>query len=232
MGILSALLFSLTFTARAYDCLPASADDSSVEKAHIHVVRNALEAQEQFTMVYNDSRRLKNRLFWSAHDGSFVSHTTKKSQKIPDFFIKNLQAQLLQALENTYADFLYYGDMGHLHLLIPNEQKVLSLQSEELLSLFHTGELYEFKKNGSVFGELKEDPHWQWLYWHRNFLGQNKAEAPIVSVRAPANAAYNTVRSIEGYREVGSVYFSANKNGCFELKSKTVSLRFDISVVF
>ncbi len=230
MGILTAFLFSLTFTANAYDCLPATVDESSVEKAQIHVVRNSLEAEQQFTMVYNESRRLKNRIFWSSQESSFVSHAGSKAQMIPGSFIKNLQDQLLQAFENTYADFLYYGDMGHLHLLVPNEQKTLSLQSEELLNLYHTGELYEFKKNGSIFGELKDDPHWEWLYWHRNFIGQNKADTSLISVRAPGNAPYNTVRAIEGYKEVGTVYVSANKNGCFELKNKSVNLRFDISI--
>lgn len=230
MGILIAFFLSTIFTAKAYDCLPTAVDESSVEKTQIHVVKNSLEAEQQFTMVYNDSRRLKNRIFWSSQDSSFVSHTGSKTLIIPDSFIRNLQDQLLQAFENRYADFLYYGDMGHLHLLVPNEHKELSLHSEELLNLFHTGELYEFKKNGSIFGELKEDPHWQWLYWHRNFVGKNKADTPLISVRAPANAAYNTVRALEGHKEAGTVYVSANKNGCFELKNKTVNLRFDISV--
>lgn len=231
MGIVATFLLSAIFTAKAYDCSPTSVEEVTVEKAHIQVVKNSLDAEKQYTMIYNDSRRLKNRLYWSTEHASFVSGSARKTHIVPLSFIKNLQDQLLQAFDNNYADFLYYGDMGHLHLFIRNEEAVLSLQSEELLSLFHTGELYEFKKNGSVFGELKEDPHWQWLYWHRNFIGQNKSETPILSVRAPSNAAYNTVRTLDGYREVGSVYFSANKNGCFQLKNKSVDLRFDISVV-
>jgi hypothetical protein len=200
--------------AHGHDCLPPSTAPV-LEKSHIHTVRNAQEAQEQFVSIYNDPRRLRNE-----HD-------------VPDFFITNLKNHLLQALENNYADFLYYADLGHLHLLIPDEQKELSFESENLLSLFHTGELYLFKKPGKIFGPLTtQDPHWEWLYWHRNFVGKNQLGEPLIPLRAPANAAYNTVRHIEGYKEVGTVYFSANKNGCYHLKSTTVDLRFDISVVF
>ncbi len=227
--------FVLTFvsgaiTVQAHDCLPPQSADASVEKAHIRVVNTPLEAQEQFNAVYNDSRRLKNRVFWSTKDQGYVFKSHIEPQKLPFVFIENLQNQLLQALANVYADFVYYGDMGHLHLLIPRDQRTVSFTSRELLSLFHTGELYQFKKNGNLFGPLKEDPHWEWLYWHRNFVAANKLGEPLQSLQAPIEAPYNTVRSIEGFREVGSVYFSANKNGCFELKNESVNLRFDISV--
>ena len=228
---LSTIFASSLLVAQAYNCDAPSVEEVTLDKAHIRLVQNYSEAQEHFSEIYNDERRLKNRAYWSAKNRQFVFNKNNTQHILPQLFIKNLENHILQALDSTYTDFVYYGDMGHLHLLIPNQQAELSFQSSELLSLFHTGELYQFKENGRTFGPLKQDPHWQWLYWHRNFVGENIIEKPLIPFQAPPDALYNTVRAIEGYKEVGTVYFSANKNGCFELKNKSVDLRFDISVV-
>lgn len=230
MGIILTLLFFQLQAAHAFDCLPADSQQSSVEKSHLHVVRNSEEARVQFESVYNDSRRLKNRAYWSQEANSFLFPLRNEAHPLPQLFIKNLQNQLLLALQNKYADYVYYGDMGHLHLLVPKELRQLSLESPTLLSLFHTGELYQFKENGNIFGPLKKDPHWEQLYWNRNFAAYNLENEGLIPLRASPNEAYNTVRSIPGYKEIGTVYFSANKNGCFELKNKDIDLRFDISV--
>jgi hypothetical protein len=230
------MIFPVFFTfsllmAQSSDCAQPSSSEVVLEKGHIHVVLSSQEAQEQYSNIYNDERRLKDRVFWSPQNNEYYYTAKGLTQLLPSEFIQNLQSQLLQALNQTYADFVYYADLGHLHLLLPHGQTELSFKSPNLLSLFHTGELYQFKENGSISGSLVSDPHWQWLYWHRNFVGANKFNTPLLPLRAPVDAIYNTVRTIEGYDEVGKVYFSANKNGCFELKNETVNLRFDISVV-
>jgi hypothetical protein len=116
------------------------------------VVINATQAQQQFEWVYQSPRRIKNRAYWSTKKQNYVFKKSQVELILPQFFIENLKSHLHQALNLGYAKHLYYADLGHLHLLVPNSDWKLQtpreafLNSTELLSLFHTGELYQFKK--------------------------------------------------------------------------------------
>ncbi len=202
----------------------------------LHVVTNSSQAKDQFEFVYLSPRRIKNRVYWSSQKQNYIFRKSQVDYVLPKYFIENLKSHLSQALSKGYAKHLYYADLGHLHLLIPEplwEVQMLKksfFNSTELLSLFHTGELYQFKKGGSLTGAMTDDDDWLWIYRHRNFVGRNQLHQPIVPLFSQLDAVYNTVRSIEGYKELSSVYFSANQDGCFSLDKTNSALRFDISV--
>lgn len=232
------LLLFLNFLSGAQEslCERPSPAEFNHPLPPLNVVKTPEEAQLQFDSVYQSSQRIRNRIFWSQQNQSYVFEKNQNTFIIPTPFIQNLAIQLTQALELGYAKHLYYADLGHLHLLVPKENldpiipKESFFNSPQLLSLFHTGELYQFKKGGSLSGAMTENADWQWIYRHRNFVGLNQAHQPITPLFSRLDAFYNTVRTIEGYKEIGSVYFSANKNGCFRLQKPNSSLRFDISV--
>ncbi len=217
-------------------CAEPSVLEPTLGKNDLPVVKNSQEAYELFKLVYNDPRRLKDRIYWSEDLQSYIYKQKNKSLLIPISFLENLTDQIHQALRLSFADYVYYVDLGHLHLLAPIQNSGVKKDlndffiSPQTLSLFHTGELYQFKKHGSLFGPLVKDPHWQWLYQHRNFIGFNLPSHTIQSVFASPTEPYNTVRRLEGYREVGKVYFSAQQEGCFEIKTLNSTLRFDIAI--
>lgn len=217
-------------------CREASALEPSLKKGDIHVVKNSKEAYQQFKKIYTDPRRLESRIFWSEDDQSYAFIRQNKKNLLPLIFVKNLKRHLQQALQSSFAKFIYYADLGHAHLFIPEEQfwdpaqPLVLFKSPQTLSLFHTGELYQFKKNGSLSGALVEDPQWQRQYRYRNFVGINQPDASIQSIFAAPNEAYNTVRHILGYREVGTLLISAHQFGCFDLEIDPLNLRFDLSI--
>lgn len=217
-------------------CKAPTVSELSLPLDPLHVVATPLEARQQFEAVYNHHRRIKNRVYWSPEKKNYIFEKSQVQFVLPSFFIDNLKNHLHQALNKGYAKHLYYADLGHLHLLIPQADwpsplpKDSFLNSTELLSLFHTGELYQFKKGGSLSGKMTDDEEWLWIYRHRNFVGKNQIDQPITPLFSQLDAVYNTVRSLEGYKELGSVYFSAHQNGCFALDENNLDLRFDISV--
>lgn len=230
------LLFSFYFSSYALEsslssCDKPSGQDEPLDQYSIHVVKNSSEAKDQFNKIYTSPQRLKNRIYWSKDKQRFVSPANSNEPVVPEEFINNVRDQISQALRNKFADFIYYADLGHFHILIPKNQNHWDLSDVKILNLYHSGELYQFKKNGSLFGELIDDPHWQWLYQMRNFVGVNQSQAPLTSVFADPKAFYNTVQHIDGYKEVGIAHMSANKNGCFSLTNTSpLNWRFDLSI--
>ena len=69
-------------------------------------------------------------------------------------------------------------------------------------------------------------------YLNRNIIGDNKAGHIEIQVFSNKLEPYNTVRSIEGYKqwEPGLVQILANRAGCFKINSDKGEVRLDLKI--
>jgi hypothetical protein len=205
------------------------------------VARSLDTLQAQFNQLYESDSRLHGRVYWEEKDNSYLATYSNKTVKIPLPFIEAVTTHLKIALERGYANFLFYSDMGHGHLIYSTErwgnlakeenklqvlENLLNANSEKVL--YHTAELFQLKAGENFDGALSEDSWLQWRYYSRNFTG-DLAVKENVAVYFAKNQKFNTVREIEGHREWSTFYFSANKNGCFPVHLKNKTIYFDLS---
>ncbi|MCC6137579.1 MAG: hypothetical protein IT287_03035 [Bdellovibrionaceae bacterium] len=158
--------------------------------------------------------------------------SSAESQELPQTLISAVASHITQALENKYAEAVFYPDMGHVHILAPaqNYETLKSgLNRKDLLFLYHTAELIQMKSNTKAGGSLVENPWLQWRYYSRNFIGTLDPLQKVTVVYSN-DSYYNTVRFIPGYNEIETLYLSAHHEGCFSYKSRMQTLNFDISL--
>ncbi len=224
------LLFSLA--SQANDCSPTHTEETTLSRSEVKMVHSIAEAQRNYDTISSDIRRLKNRLYWSENEHSFFSQNIK----IPNAFTQNVIRKIEAALTNNYADFVYYADLGHFHILISLEESTNSknlqsaLESPQTKFLFHTAELFQFREGDFLSGSFTQDPWMQWRYYSRNFVAVNDSSDNLTVLFAPPPAIYNTVRNLPGFQEVGTLYFSTNKNGCFQFQHKDQQLKLDMTL--
>jgi len=202
------------------------------------------QLQEKFQQSYSQAGRLKGRAFWDEKKNSFyftLSNNTRVA--IPTLFLNNLQSHINIALKRGYADYIYYKDMGHAHLLLPTKiinklkenktsnEKILTkaLSSPELKFLYHTGELIQFKEGSLISGKLLDDDWMRWRYFSRNIIADNKTGQDL-QIHYAKGKPYNTVRALEGYQQVSKIYFTGNEKGCFTFKQQGELRRFDATL--
>jgi hypothetical protein len=229
--ILCNLLSIALFAQSKNNCEPQSATEVPLLRSDVRMAKNYEEANNQFTNIYNRAQRLRNRIFWSKEKNQFISQHNNQTIAVDELFITHLIQIIESALNQSFADFLYYGDMGHAHIFErvstqPKSKTEELLKNKEMKLLFHVAELFEFKKNRSK--EFSTNP---WLvdrYNKRNFLATNDTNSLLKILFEPP-PSFNTVRKIDNHQEVSALYFSANKNGCFYYVYKGVTYNFDIS---
>lgn len=218
------------------NCAPPSTDEVFLKKGDFTaLIKNETAAKETFEATYADSRRLDSRAFWSATENSYTFIRSGKTLRLPEKFINSLRRHIEIALERSYAEYVFYPDMGHAHLLIPdNKDPMLTdpaegfeelIAHDDLKFLYHTAELYLLRENTS--GKLLGSHWWNWRYFSRNMIGDNKGGNGIHVVYSD-NEFYNTVREIKDHEERARVYISANQNGCFSYAHKGRTVNFDI----
>lgn len=196
------------------------------------------DLEVEYKKLYESEKRLNGRFYWSDEKRVYVADRPRGSVEIPDVFLQSLTSHIETALERGYADFLFYPDMGHAHLLLPKEERTEGsrpsdsevLNSPDLKVLYHTGELLRMRSGSVHNGPVSSDPWLAWRYHTRNFIGRNDARQEVAVVFGGQGGGYNTVRSLEGHLEFSRIYFSAHKDGCFKAHVKGKTIFFDISL--
>lgn len=230
MGFLSFIIATLVSFTSA-DCGPEHAGEITVNKG-VSVVKTLAEAEAQYKELYSSGRRITNRVYWDASAQSYVLQQKNKTLKISARFIESLSRQVEAALQRGYADFLFYTDMGHAHLYMPDSGDIRPshleshLGREELTFLYHTAELFMLKHNFK--GALTSDPWLQWRYYSRNFVAKNDT-SDALTVLFSNDELYNTVRDLEDHSSVSTVYMSASRNGCFPFRQNGETFYFDFT---
>ncbi len=225
------VLFSLSVSGFA-DCLPEQDGEITVDKG-TSVIYTLAEAQAQYQNVYESGHRITQRVYWSATENAFVMKQSKASLKISPQFISSLTQHIETALSRGYADFLFYSDMGHAHLFMPDSGDTSTTNIETHLGentltfLYHTAELFVLRENFK--GALTLDPWLQWRYYSRNFVAKNDSSDALAVVFA-ADAPYNTVRDLDNHSSVATVYMSASRSGCFPFRQNGATYFFDFTI--
>lgn len=205
-----------------------------------------LEMQDRFLTLYSSSKRLRYRVNYDAQQKSFVIYhgtTTMIPVAIPESFIRNVTTQIETAIQRSYANYVFFPDMGHSHLHIPEEvwdseykelsnnqpqfyQKVFSDSRTQVL--YHLAEQLKAKDDND---KILDDPNIQWIYWNRNYLVLND-ESGSHSNPINTSTSYNTVSSVPGHHSWSQGFaLHASKNGCFSYRDANGVIRYyDIAI--
>lgn len=202
--------------------------------------------KQKFTEMYVSPKRLKNR--------AYVDKKTKQillpfndmqggSIVITKKFVDQIANHVQQGIEKGIVDGVFFPDMGHSHLFIPQEKydKIYSqfepsefnefyqllFTDAELKILYHTAEQLKFRDEN---GDLISDPATQHRYQTRNIVGTNQSNTPIFNIQNPESTA-NTARDLDGHYYWGAGFnLSANQNGCFSYTANGKDYFFDLSM--
>ena len=227
------LVLSIVSRGAMAICPPSKQDEPSTIKSNWGIIESAKEAKALWEELYFSGKRLRNRAYVEESSNKILLPNSSGNQiQVALQFISNLSGHIQQALAKSYGEHVFYPDMGHAHLYRP-EKKDLDLQEafkeSETKILYHTAELYKLRDRFGKKGKLVPNEWFQWRYYSRNFVGQNTSDGEL-SVLLNRSGGYNTIRGLFGYRQVGTIYFSASAQGCFEFKIGGKSIRYDVSI--
>lgn len=223
------------------NCPRPTAQEPTTRRNDWTLLENLTAAKAQYENLYRSGKRIQDRAFWSEAHDSYVIARKNGLIRVDASFIRHLSEQMAVALDNGYADFLFYPDMGHVHLYAShadareldaiadeNARFEAMLRMPTLITLFHTAELLRLRLGDWFDGPLVDDPWLRWRYYSRNFLAENQ-DGKTPQVIFAKDPRYNTVRSIEGFSMRNSLYFSGSQDGCFAVTTKQGVLYFDLA---
>lgn len=217
------------------DCSAPQSKAPVTRKSDWRLYEKLADVGLAFDELYDSPKRLPERAYFDQNRNQFILPAGLGDEKVlPPRMITAIQSHLENALRDGYADFLFYPDMGHMHLYIPDAALKLvaadevDLNDPEILFLYHTAELIRLREGDWFLGPLVPDQWLQWRYFSRNLVGRNRPDSDVRVIFAK-DEKYNTVRQLPGYREFTTLYVSANVNGCFQLQGGK-PWRFDLSL--
>ncbi len=202
------------------------------------------QMKDLFDKTYNSGKRLKGRFYFDPTENQIVAPLSYSEERsvVSVRFIKSITEHIEKALKLTYADFIFFPDMGHNHFFIPNNiwDKYLSIidnkktlyeklfDEPQLRMLYHTAEQLQMLKRDTR--ELLDNRYTQKRYYTRNIIGSNNHDGVLDMVFSPI-ADFNTVRDFDDHKYYSSgVNISASKDGCFSYEYKGRTYFYDISL--
>lgn len=200
----------------------------------------------KFSQVYRSSKRLSRRAFWDPHSQTLkLPYDQERGGDIiiGSSFVQSVARHIERAFELKYVNAVFFPDMGHSHLLIPEQLMQAKydkypvnqmsqmyqdmFQDETTDVLYHTAEqLTTLDQSQKVLA----DPQIQWRFRTRNIVGRNHPETDLRVLQNPESKE-NTVHGAQGYAWWGGGFnLSAQENGCFEYRAHGKVYRFDLSM--
>jgi len=202
----------------------------------------------KFDEIYGSGKRLPARAFWNPETSRLeLPHEASQGGNIviTEKLVRALSRHIERAFELDYIDGVFFPDMGHSHMLIPEalwsskydafpiseKSRMYSTMfaDPEVHIFYHTAEQLKVKeKDGSfVPGE-----RYKRRYETRNIAGPITPDAELWMLQAPdspANTAHE--KDAPGYKWYGAGFnFSASKDGCFSYQKDGETFRYDISM--
>ena len=189
----------------------------------------------RYEEIYASGKRLSNRAYYDPDTGSLVLPGTAAwggDVVLSERLVENVTLHIEHALERGYADFIFFPDMGHSHLQIPedhwNEVYADTPVSEfsrryekmfddpKLKMLYHVAEqLQMLDENDQVLA----DRHVAWRYHTRNIVGDNEYDRQLELLTEFESKA-NTAHDLPGHKYYGAGFnISASKDGCFPFEN-------------
>lgn len=241
------LLFSIfPVFANSNSCLPENPQESFLSFSDFKWGQNLEELLNRFSVLYPSDKRLKKRAFWDSNSNQYYlpfNSFNGGAVRLSPQLIESVSNHIEEAFHLKVIDAVFFSDMGHSHLLIPQnrfdqfynefEVKEFSRMYEALFQdpsikiLYHTAEQLKTRDDN---GEILPDPRVQYRFKTRNLVGPNDHSRSVeflTNLKSPANTAHE----LEGYKYWGAGFnLSAHKNGCFQYQVGGVTYRFDLSL--
>jgi len=226
-------------------CTPKTADEGVIYNTAFKGFNRSLEDLDQmYPAIYESADRLVNRVGYFQEDSAFISKdtfsNTGKQVVFSEELIKSITLQVEKSLNLNYVRYVFFPDMGHSHLFIPqdyydNEMPKgkgfiatleAGLAAPGLKILYHTAEQLNMLDEDKF---VLSDRYLQWRFYTRNPVGDSQGNIEILS-NYDGKGGHNTVRKLEGYKYIAGFNISANKNGCFPFQDKNGDIQyFDLS---
>lgn len=242
------LLISLGARARIHksNCAPEKSHEAFLYNNDFKWGYTLPEMISRFTEIYQSEKRLKARAYWDSQTEQLKLPYEKYRGGdivLPEKFVEQVVKHIEGGFRQDIVDAVFFPDMGHSHLMIPQDRydKVyepyevseFSRLYEALFSdptvkvLYHTAE--QLKMRGQD-GQVLPDPQLQHRFKTRNLIGTNDGSSEVTYVINP-NSNANTSDGLPGYRWWGAGFnLSANQNGCFTYEVRGQKFNFDISM--
>ena len=251
---LAALLFLIaspawagnTLSEIAARCPPPAAGEDILRESDFHWSYPLPEMKKRSTEMYGSPKRLGRRAYWDAKTRSLRLPYMKErggDVEIGEALIRAVRRHIERAFELEYIDAVFFPDMGHSHLLVPQAlwsgkydhypiERMTELMRDMLrdprVSIFyHTAEQLKTREDD---GRLSEDPRTRVRYRTRNISGPIAPDAEL-SVHQNPDSKANTVNEVPGtFWWGGGFNMSAQQDGCFEYSAGGQTYRFDLSL--
>ena len=233
--------------APAFPCAPETASEPKLYSSDVRWGLTMPEMMDLYEKLYASDKRLKLRAYFNAAKGRYeLPHDPQFGGPVPvpEIMLKALARHIEAAFDADYIDAVFFPDMGHSHLLIPDalyrskygkypvdrqSQFYSDVLADPAVRIFyHTAEQLKSLKEDRR--SVLDDERIRWRHKTRNIAGPITENAQLTVYQNPRSAA-NTVGEVPGFYWWGAGFnFSANKDGCFSFTRKGKAVRFDISL--
>jgi len=227
-------------------CAPVAAGEPSILQSDFHWAYTLPDMALRFEEMYVSPKRLAARAYWDEKTRTIrLPYMAERggSVKVAPAFIQAVERHIERSIELKYVDAVFFPDMGHSHLLVP---ETLWKEKYDLYPIDHMSMMYqdmfldprlrifyhtaEQLKTREADGQLVNDERTRFRYKTRNISGFIKPDADLTVHQNPESTA-NTVHEIPGYFWWGAGFnMSAQQNGCFVYHSGNKTYRFDLSL--
>lgn len=245
--IISCFSFAKNSTQKiAARCTPDGSTVPSLYSSDFHWHYSLPELIHRFTEIYKSPKQLSRKAYWDPTAQKIKLPYAKLNGgdvEITESFVNSVARHIERAFQLEVIDGVFFPDMGHSHLLIPDqlyETKYSDypvtnfkgfyeqvFQDPELRILYHTAEQLNFL---DADGQLSKDPRIRFRHRTRNIVGDNHAQSELQFYENSGHS-HNTVGEVDGYRWWGAGFnLSANQKGCFEYQHRGETFYFDLSL--
>lgn len=205
------------------------------------------EMAELYEKVYKSDDRLLNRVGFHPDSKNFISidkNDTETHTVFAEKAIKGVILQVEEILKRDYARHVFFPDLGHSHLYIPQDYfkesmrnvstgprhaLELALKAPGLNMLYHTAEKLRVLDEDR---QLLNERDLQWRFYVRNPTGDLLGNIKVLK-NFELDKGHNTVSGeafMPGYKYYFGFNISANKDGCFPFETpKGKLMYFDLS---
>jgi len=229
-----------------YACPPETPAEPKLYSSDVRWGLSLPEMLDLYEKLYASDKRLVQRAYFNAAKGRFeLPNAPERGGPVvvSELTVKALARHIEAAFEKDYIDAVFFPDMGHSHLLIPEALYAAKyskyptarqsqfygdvLSDPQVRIFYHTAEQLKSLKDDRT---VLDDERIRWRHETRNIAGPISETAELTVYQNPSSPA-NTVGEVPGFYWWGAGFnFSANKNGCFAFTRGGKSVRFDISL--
>lgn len=241
-GIIAITAILLSPLAMAERCQPEAPTDLKLYSTDLRWNQPLAEMKERYERIYSSGKRLPRRAYRDAATGALRLPHEDGTIAIPEEFVAAVRTHIEKALRRKYADAVFFSDLGHSHVLIPEQKHqehyrhigsradfyTQLFKDRDIRFLYHTAEQLQTAEQLHTAGS---DPHLAWRQNTRNLVGENRPDGEV-HVEPGYHERAHTLRDVAGYHWYSAGFnLSASRDGCFPFITPTGETRyFDLSL--